>query len=228
MDQAQRILDLNDQIMSDFEVSEDAVVLIHDYQCLDALSSKMYFEDMKQRTASGTLGVFGNEGLNEHVALHHELQNLSTQERMVLGSGVLLQLLTLEKDTMFASHPAHLIGFNGKYGPYLSRHFDLDYPYGPVSIYNDLYGMDAMIIHIGKISHVPELRYVYSKRKDAVIQKNTIKSQGEVRGYLDYDVDANVITQWLLESDLIQEYELNDIKVYAYRYQDLIDELKLK
>lgn len=228
MEQRQRILELNDLIMKDFEVSDDAVILVHDYNCLDALDSKLFYEEIKNQTVYGTLGIFGNEKLNDHVALREDLQSLSTQERMVLGSGVLLQLLTLDKDTVFASHPAHLIGFNGKYGPYLSRQFDLDYPYGPVSIYNDLYGMDALVIHLGHRTHLPELKYVYSKRKDVVIQKNTVKYQGSVVGYLDYDVDMNSLDQWFLESDLVKKYQYQEINVYVYRYQELIDELRLK
>lgn len=207
-------------------LNED-VVLVHDYGYLDSVSTSDLYRWLSEYLNKGTLGVFGNEALNEHVGLNQSLQHLSTQERMVLGSGNLLQLLTLDKECRYASHPAQLIGFKGKYAPYLSRSFDLDFPYGPISIYNDLYGMDAFVIHIGECTHLPELRHALSKRVDAVIQKNTLMQRGEEKSYLDYDVDFHALKEALFRSGLVHRVKLGDVEFYLYRYQEVIDALRL-
>lgn len=217
-----------EQIYQDFNIQSDSVVLVHEYDLMPPLAVKNLYDQLNHKLTKGTLGVFGNETLNEHVALHETLKTLTTQERMVLGSGPLLQLLTLDTDCRFASHPTHLIGFKGKYAPYLSRKFDYDFPYGPISIYNDLYGMDATVIHLGKKSHAPELKHVYSKRQDAVIQKNTLLQRGETVGYLDYDADMDALCHSLSLLDIVKVYEWHHLKVYVYSYQAVIDSLRLQ
>lgn len=215
------------QILNDFQVETNGVVLVHDYHHLSPLDTKYVYDGLLENISEGTLGVFGNESLNEHVALNPELKELTTQERMVLGSGSLLQLLTLDEATRYASHPSHLIGFKGRYAPYLSRGFDFDFPYGPVSIYNDLYGMDALVIHLGSLTHVPELKHVYSKRDDAIIQKNTALSRGEQLAFLDYDINMDQVLFMLQSLDIIKEYHLDHHFISVYRYQEAIDALKL-
>lgn len=218
---------LVDLILSDFQIEVDGVILVHDYNLLHPLEASTLNRIFQDYLSEGTYGVFGDHTLNEHVGLNPVLQDLSTQERLVLGSGTLLQLLTLDADTHFASHPAHLIGFKGKYGPYLARSFDLDFPYGPVSIYNDLYGMGSVVIHFGDIQNIPELKHVYAKRSDAVIQKNTVLKQGEIKGYLDYDVDETILINALKDLDIIKSYLYEGVEIFAYDYAELIDALRL-
>ena len=216
-----------ERFLDQYEVAEDGVVLVHDNGQMDPILVKSLYDALSLELQMGTIGVFGDHNLNEHVGLSEDLKNLTTQERMVLGSGVLLQLLTLNQESSFAYHPSHLIGFKGKYAPYLSRNFELDFPYGPVSIYNDLYGMDALVIHLGPITAIPEARYAFSKRKDAIIQKNTAIQQGQLISFLDYDVDEEVLTQAIYDTGLVHTHDCFGVEVHVYRYQDLIDALKL-
>ena len=213
---------LND-IVNDFQLSPTGVILLRDYELMAPLNVKHLCQNLNEYT----IGVFGDESLNQHVGLNQDLQTLSMQERMVLGSGVLLQLMTLDQDTHFASHPAHLIGFKGKYAPYLTRSFEMDYPYGPISIFNDLYGMDALVIHLGPIINISELHHVYAKRNDAVIQKNTVVKKGEVIGFLDYDVDDGAILNQLQDFDFIKKYQFQGVDIHVYSYSEMIDALRL-
>ena len=216
-----------DDFFEDLQIGEDGVVMIHDEGAFDALSMRVFLKELSTRLKQGTIGVFGDHTLNDHVASNENLESLTTQERMVLGSGVLLQLLTLDKMSSFASHPSHLIGFKGKYAPYLSRQLDLDFPYGAVSIYNDLYGMDAFIIHLGDIKSIPECFHAYSKREDAVIQKNTALKRGEIVSFLDYDINEPKLIDALHHLGLVQSFNYGDHYIHVYKYQEVIDALRL-
>lgn len=221
------LIQLKNNLMTQFKVDGEGVLLIHEYPGMNHLSGFVLYQELSTLMNPGTLGIFGDVSLNEHVASHPFLKSLSTQERMVLGSGVQLQLLTLDARSKFAAHPSHLLGFKGKYANYLARSLDLDYPYGPVSIYNDLYDMDAIILHLGVLESVPELRHVFAKRKDAIIQKNTAQVQGRVVEFLDYDCDDQILKEKLIESGLVHEFEYQGTKIYAYAYQEVIDALRL-
>ncbi len=213
-------------LLKQFNKSDDAVVMLHESEAFSKMHARDFLLGLRLELSRGTLAIMGDCLINTGVT-QKGVQAMSNQERLVLSSGTMLQLLTLDQDCHFGAHPSLMFGIVGKYAQYLSRNYSLDFPYGSESLFNDLYSMDALVIFMGDSIDCVEAKYVQSKRSDASIIKNTSHQRSTTVSYLDYDFNFDVAQEKLLRADFIRSTELGPYTLKAMLYQDMIDYLKL-
>lgn len=210
------------KLMHRLGVGAEGLVLVHEGSDISARDIKFIYNRMKQASKDGTLCIFGSHKLNAKIEGDATLLTLTNQERILLASDKLLQLLVLEEDTVFASHPSLLIGSTGKYSKFFARTTELDYPYGPTSVFADFYDLNACVLFVGNVREIPEVRHAASLHK-SVIMRNTCIKDGQVHSYLDYDCDTDFITEQLFKSNLLISESLNGLEIYGIRYRELMD-----
>lgn len=199
-------------------VVSDSLILVHESETVSKLTSRDYLSFLQSRVDQGTLAIMGDCLLNTQAA---SKDPLTTQERLVLSSGPMLQLLTLQSECFYVAHPALMIASVGKYARYLARSRDLDFPYGSDSVFNDLYGMNAVILFIGDNHKVPEMKYALSKIDKGLIAKEVSFSGKDLVTYLDLDFDFQALTKELFQSGLLLSEETEEGKIYGIHYKDL-------
>ncbi|QIK69917.1 AAC(3) family N-acetyltransferase [Erysipelothrix sp. HDW6C] len=210
------------KLMKRLDVSPEGVVLLHENDKTAPYNSKRFLEAFKDYLKPGTLSIFGDVAFNTNVVAKDALPQLNNQERLVLSSGKMLQLLVLDAQTTFAHHPSLMLGSVGKFSKFLARHVTLDFPYGEKSIFNDLYELNAVVVFVGEPQDVPELHYVATTMRAPIIKKNTCYRDHEIKSYLDYDIDSDRIVAALLKSNVLLYETVGDSRIYGITFHDLI------
>lgn len=227
MEDPKDLKDAMKKLLKRLDVFEDSVLVLHESDVLPASRIKTYLASAQAQVPQGTVCVISDCAFNSDVALDDAMTDMSNQERLVLASGKLLQLLTLNNQCIYASHPALMFGSIGKYSRYFARHNQLDFPYGPVSVFQDLYDLDAVILCIGTGTHFYETKFAYSKRDDVVIRKNTTCFDYQLESYLDYDAaEIDPFAAEPLRSLFLYE-TFAGYTLYGIHFQELIDQLVL-
>ena len=214
-------------ILNKLNFTSDSVILLHESNDFSHKELKLAFDYLSDFTPTASLVVMGDCNFNVDALSEKMRSDISSQERMVMSSGLILQLLTLKEQSDFVSHPSLMIGSLGKYSKYLARKQPLDFPYGEQSAFNDLYNLDAIVLFLGDSLNVYEGIHAYSKITDFVIRKNSCIYKNDMESYLDYQVDLNGINDLLYTSGLCVSETFGNSKIHGIRYQDMIDYLKM-
>lgn len=210
-------------LISRLQGEPDGVIVVYENDNVGIFEIKYVYDLLLKSTELGTLVINGDYRLNQDVSLRRGNRNLTNQQRVVIASNKLLQLLLLENDVNFVNHPGFVMGSKGKFSRFFSRKADLDFPYGATSVFNDIYELNAIILFVGKPVLVDAMKLVGSKMESPIIRKNTSFVDGEMVSYLDYHFDLASITNSLLESNILLSEKIGDINIYGIRYHDLID-----
>lgn len=211
-----------ERLLSRLDVSSDSVVLVHESDVISKLVSRDYLRILQDVVSEGTVSILGDCTLNTGADDH---DRLSTQERLVLSSGPMLQLMTLQGECFYVSHPSLMIASVGKYARYLARHHELDFPYGPDSVFNDYYGMNTVVLFIGDKHDLVESKFVYAKRDDAVIRKDVTDSGSELLSYLDYHSDIDAVHRSFFSGNLLISENMGNHVVYGITFKEYIEYL---
>ena len=214
-------------ILNKLNFTSDSVILLHESNDFSHKELKLVFDYFSSYTPESSLVVMGDCNFNVDALSEKMLSEISSQERMVMSSGLILQLLTLKEQSDFVSHPSLMIGSLGKYSKYLARKQPLDFPYGEQSTFNDLYNLDTIVLFLGENLSVFEGIHAYSKTSDYVIRKNSCVYKNAMESYLDYQVDLGRINELLYNSGLCVSESYGNSKIYGIRYQEMIDYLKM-
>lgn len=208
-------------------VRNDEVVLVRSHDSVGAEKNKQYFDELLLHLKdSGTLCLLDDCDFNTKVQEGDIVATVSNQERFVLSSNKMLQLLTLRRDCHYADHPALMFASVGKYAKYFARPKPLDFPYGESSIFEDLYEMDAVVIFVSAKQIPYEGKYAYSKNDGRVISKNTSVSDDDLVSYLDFEVDYDWLHAQIFGSGLMLFEIDGDEVIYGVRYRDYIRLIK--
>lgn len=202
--------------------SSDSVLLVYENNDTNIFDVKYIYDLLLKATVNGTLVISGDNRLNQNVFMRRGARTLSNQQRIVIASQKLLQLLLLEDNVHFAKHPGLVVGSLGKYSRFFARALEKDFPYGETSIYNDMYDLNTIVISIGKPIFMDCIKFACSKLENPIIKKNASFVEGEVAAYLDYHCDVESLTQRLLENDVIFHEKIGATTLYAGRYRDII------
>lgn len=214
-------------ILTKLNFASDSVVLLHESNDFSHKDLKLAYDYISDFTPEVSLVVMGDCSFNVDALSEKMLSDISSQERMVMSSGLILQLLTLNDQSDFVSHPSLMVGALGKYSKYLARKQPLDFPYGEQSTFNDLYNLDAIVLFLGDNLSVYEGVYAYSKTSDYVIRKNSCVYKGDMESYLDYQINLDHINKLLYNSGLCVSEAFGDSNIYGIRYQEMVDYLKM-
>lgn len=210
-------------LINRLQAESDSVVVVYENDNVDVFDVKYVYDLLLKATQLGTLVINGDYRLNQDVSIRRGNRNLSNQQRVVIASNKLLQLLLLEHDVNFVNHPGFVIGTKGKFSRFFSRKMDLDFPYGGTSVFNDIYDLNAIILFVGKPYLVDAMKLAGSKMESPIIRKNTSFIDGEMISYLDYHLDLSYMTDALLESNVLLNEQIGETYIYGIRYHDLID-----
>lgn len=211
------------KLMHRLGVSSDGVVLVHEHNSVQPRIVKFIYNRLKEATSLGTLCIFGSHQINSKVEGDTTLLGLSNQERILLASDKLLQLLVLEEETAFASHPSLMIGSIGKYSKFFARTSELDFPYGETSIFADFYDLNACVLFVHEGTEVPEACYASAINSRGVISRNTCIKDNDIVSYLDYECDEEAVVNALFASDLLLSETIQGVSIYGIRYRELIE-----
>ena len=214
-------------LMNRLNVHNDEVVLVRSHDSIGPEKNKKYLDEfLTHLKESGTLCLLDDCDFNTLVQEEDVVATVSNQERFVLSSNKMLQLLTLRRDCHYADHPALMFASVGKYAKYFARPKPLDFPFGETSIFEDLYEMDAVVIFVSAKQIPYEGKYAYSKTDERVISKNTSVLNDGLISYLDFEVDYDWLHAQIFGSGLML-YEIDgDEVVYGVRYRDYIRLIK--
>ena len=214
-------------ILMKLNFTSDSVILLHESNDFSHKELKLAFDYLSSFTPEASLVVMGDCNFNVDALSEKMLAAITPQERMVMSSGLILQLLTLKEHSDFVSHPSLMMGALGKYSKYLARKQPLDFPYGEQSSFNDLYNLDAIVLFLGDNLNAYEGVHAYSKVPEYVIRKNSCVYKNDTESYLDYQVDLKHINELLFNSGLCVCVSFGNSKIYGIRYQEMIDYLKM-
>lgn len=211
------------KLLDRLNVRDDEVLLVRSHDSIGPEKNKQYLDELLKRLKdSGTLCLLDDCNFNTNVQPGDVVATVSNQERFVLSSNKMLQLLTLRRDCHYADHPALMLASVGKYAKYFARSKALDFPYGESSVFEDLHEMNAIILFV-TAKHVPfEGKYAYSKWDDRVIAKNTSVLDDQLISYLDFDCDFNWIHAQVFGSGLMLSEIDGDDVLYGVRYRDYV------
>lgn len=211
------------RLLKRLNVSRESVIVVHESDEVSKMVSRDYLAVFQDVVKDGTVSVMGDCTINTQAM---STQSLTTQERLVLSSGPMLQLLTLQEECYYVSHPSLMIASVGKYARYLARSHDLDFPFGPDSVFNDFYGMDAILVFIGENHDLVESKYALSQTDAALIRKNVTSVGNETLPYLDYAVDLSRAQEVLFNSDLLLSESMGNHRLYGVSYKKYIEHLR--
>lgn len=215
------------QLLKRLNAESDQVLLVRSHDSIGPKKNKEYLDDLLQVTdLDGTLCLLADCDFNTNAATNSVVSKISNQERFVLSSNKMMQLLTLRRDCYYADHPALMFASVGKYSKYFSRQKPLDFPFGRDSIFEDLHDMDAILLFI-TAKHVPyEGKYALTDWDNQLIKKNTSISNEEIVSYLDFSCDYQKIHSTIFGNGLML-YEIDkDTVIYGVRYRDYIEEIQ--
>lgn len=214
-----------ERLLKRLGVASDSVVLVHEAESISKLRSRHYLTALQDIVNEGTVSILGDCRLNTSVS---SKEGLSTQERLVLSSGPMLQLMTLQENCFYVSHPSLMIASVGKYARYLARHRNLDFPYGKDSVFNDFYGMNTVVLFIGDVHDLVEAKYAFSQSADALIRKDMSNSGSDVVGYLDIDVDVAKISSKIFNSNLLISEVFADHTLYGVDFKSYMEFIRAR
>lgn len=208
-------------------VRDDEVILVRSHDSIGPKKNKQYLDQLLEILQdAGTLCLLDNCAFNTKVLKGDVVAKVTNQERFVLSSNKMLQLLTLRRDCHYADHPALMLASVGKYAKYFARSKALDFPYGESSVFEDLHEMNALVLFI-TAKHTPyEGKYAYSYWDQRVISKNTSVMDDHVISYLDFNYDPEWVHAQVFGSGLLlSEIDGEDV-IYGVRYRDYIKLIK--
>ncbi|WP_159640953.1 AAC(3) family N-acetyltransferase [Erysipelothrix anatis] len=215
-----------DQIQSllkRLDVPSDGVLIIHENSNVPALVSKYVLDMLLKNIEDRTVSIIGDNTFNNNVSQKVLKPLVTTQERIILSSGRMLQLMLLKDETTFAHHPSLMIGHIGKYAKFFARHVKVDYPYGDKSIFQDMYELNATILFLGEPAHVPEAKLAYAHDTTKSIKRNTAIKDGEMISFLDIDIDETPLLSKIVNSNILLFEEIEGVKIYGISYRMLVD-----
>ena len=132
-------MDAISKLLKRLNASHGEVILFRSNDCVGPEKTKVYLDGLTRRISqNGTLVLLGDCDLNTDAMNSTYLMQMSNQERFVLSSDKMMQLLTLRRDSNFAYHPALMLASIGKYAKLFSRPRELDFPFGDESVFSDL------------------------------------------------------------------------------------------
>lgn len=210
-------------LLTRLDYEADGVVLIYENQSTTLDDVKYVYDLLNKALREGTLVISGDSGFNQYVSVRKGMRRITNQQRLVIASGKLLQLFMLENDVHFAKHPGLILGAKGKFSRFIARNVDLDFPYGPESIFNDLYELNAFILFAGMPGNADCIRLVNTRVESPIITKNTSIIDGDVKSFLDYDYDVKPVIDALKNSTLLLSEQVANTTIYGVRYRDLIE-----
>ena len=211
------------KLLDRLNVRDDEVLLVRSHDSIGPEKNKQYLDELLERLKdSGTLCLLGDCNFNTSVQEGDVVATVSNQERFVLSSNKMLQLLTLRRDCHYADHPALMLASVGKYAKYFARAKSMDFPYGETSVFEDLHEMNAIILFV-TAKHVPfEGKYAYSKWDERVIIKNTSVLDDQLISYLDFRCDFDWVHAQVFGSGLMLSEIDGDDVIYGVRYRDYV------
>lgn len=213
-------------ILDRLEVRHDEVIIVRSHDSIGPKKNKQYLDVLLDHLKdSGTLCLLDDCEFNTNVKEGDIVATVRNQERFVLSSNKMLQLLTLRRDCHYADHPALMLASVGKYAKYFARSKPLDFPYGESSVFEDLYEMNAVVLFV-TAKHVPyEGKFAFSKWDNRVLIKNTSVLDDELVSYLDFNCNLEWIHAQIFGSGLLLSEIDEEEVVYGVRYRDYIEEI---
>lgn len=202
--------------------NQESVLMLYECEPMAVYDVQSVYDYLIEASGAGTLAIAGDYRLNQQVLVREHLKHFTNQQRLVIASQKLLQLLMLESEVQFAKHPGIVLGSIGKYARFFARETALDFPYGPTSIFKDIYDLNAVVLFVGKPRQVDCIKLVASFMKEPIIGKNTSLKDGDVVSYLDYEVSSEALTEFAVRSNRLLSETIGDTVVYGIRYHDLI------
>lgn len=203
----------------------NSIVVLSMSNYIDKSMIKPILDELLDYLDQGTLCVIGDCSFNTNDSDISSLLELSNRERTVLSNEYALSLLALRHDAHLTKHPSIAMGCVGHYGRYLTRHQHLDFPYGNLSIFEDLESLKAIYINIGNDDDLYAIRYAYSDSKSQIIRRNECVLDHKALSYLDFEIDVNEIKDQLDDLMIVDE---EGIKLRGARYPKLIKDIKSK
>ena len=194
---------------------------------MSPLFIKSLYDVLGDFFTDGTVAVIDDCQFNTHVLTKDKMVAVNNQERFVLSSGKMMQLLTLDQGSRFVSHPSLMIGAIGKYANYLSRPLSLDFPYGEHSVFKDFYDLDAYLLVVGAKHTMYEAKYAL-KDHDPVVFKNASYQSGQIVQYLDFACDYDALHTLIFSNGIFLYEVVDDVVIYAVSYRDYIDYIKAR
>lgn len=217
-----------DNLFKRIHLQRDDVLLVRTHDDLEPQFIKVFYDYVRMYLKDGTLAILGDCELNTQAHQHPYLKQINTQERLILSSPKMLQILGMDKQSYFVYHPSIMMGSVGKYAKYLSRAMTVDFPYGQESVFQELYDLDAKLIFIDANHTLYEAKYALSEDQDKVIFKNASVMQGEIVDYLDFQCDYDLLHQLVFSNGLLLYEEVDGHIVYGCSYREYIDYLRAK
>lgn len=220
-------MQVNDAIKSLYKrlnISPHATVILHDFSVFSDIERIEIYKMAKEQTKKGVLGILSDSDLNQNVSFKPKLASVSTNERLILGAGKLQQLLSLEDNVRFNTHPSVMLAYIGDRAEYIQPQDEIDFPLGPHSIFNKLYENDTFIFLDENTVSPIETKFAFSFLKYVPIKKNTTYSYTqEIISYLDYDVEPLNILKHPKLAPYVYYEEVSGRRLYAYNYKELVD-----
>ncbi len=215
-----------DKLLKRLEVQKDGLVLVHESDGFDPFYSKIILDSIQSHMKDGTVCVFGDCEFNSDVLVKDMVPYISNQERLVLSSGKMMQLMTLQQECIYVTHPSLMIATAGKFSRYFGRPTEIDFPYGEHSVFTDFYDLNATLILVGDITELFEAKFAYASSNQRVIRKTGCLKDKTVVSYLDIVPNYSLIHDLVFNSKLLLSEQLDGQRVYGVKYRDFIDYLK--
>ncbi|HEY4538074.1 MAG TPA: AAC(3) family N-acetyltransferase [Erysipelothrix sp.] len=198
------------------------LIMVKSTESVSPLFIKSLYDFLEKYFAEGTVSVIDDCQFNTHVLTKDKMVPINNQERFVLSSGKMMQLLTLDPKSRFVSHPSLMIGSIGKYANYLARPHDLDFPYGKHSVFQDFYDLDGYLLVVGAKHTMYEAKYALNNH-DPIIFKNASYQNGSVVEYLDFSCDYDALHTLIFSNGIFLYEVVDEVVIYAVSYRDYIN-----
>lgn len=211
------------KLIESLQGDSESVLLVYESSTSNVFDAKYLFDMLMRHASTGTVVISGDARFSQDVYSRKGVRSLTSQQKMVLSSNKLLQLLMLEDDVSYVNHPGLFLGCKGKYGKFFSRKLPLDFPYGPDSVFKDILDLNAIVLSVGKPDYLDCLALRNGLIENPVIKKNTSIRDGELIHYLDYHQDLDALTDKIVKSNVFKSVMIGDTLVYACSYQALIN-----
>ena len=209
------------RLFNRLHIKSEDTIMIKSSDEVSPVFIKRFYDSVSQYFSDGTVAIIDDCQFNTRVLTKANLGTLRNQERFVLSSGKMMQLLTLDQNSRFVNHPSLMIGVLGKYANYLSRPFELDFPYGKESVFKDFYDLDSYLLIVGAHHTMHEAKYALNSQ-DNVIFKNASYKNGAVVTYLDFECDFDALHTTVFSNGIFLYEVFDDVVIYAVSYKEYI------
>lgn len=210
------------QLLTRLNASKRSVILLNAQNFPHKDQLKEILDMLKAFLSEGTLCVIGDCSFNVSSANLESLSQIDSKKRSLIYTSLAMKVMTLYEDVSYLNHPSLEMAAVGRHAQFLMRHQSLDFPYGPASVFQDLYDLDAIYISLGKDDHAYALRYALAKQ-DPVIVRNVCLYEDKQYAYLDYDVSQFQAPLYFEGKSL---YEDRSSFMYGESYRYLIHEVE--